>query len=685
MSPSRLVALTQSAPIRVCIVTGEFVGPQPCGGIGTAMTGLAHALAEAGHSVTVLYTRGMWLTPSRRRAWGAAVATRGIELAFLTPADIGRIAGPLADVTFTVPSAVLDWLSTRRFDLVHFNEMEADGYLALAARRFEIAFPETTMAVGLHSPTAWVEDINREITAGPLSIVMTAAERLAMAAADWVWSPSGYLLDWLSAHDYPLPERVVTQQYVLPECRALSSGDQSRSPLTERVRSLVFFGRLEERKGLVIFLDALDVLADELARDGVEVVFLGKAVMVAGVPSGRLIAERAQSWRFAWRQVSSLNQPEAIAFLREPGRLAVMASPADNSPCTVYEAIQYDIPFIAARAGGVPELIHADDSAAVLFEPDVTALSERLRTALAHPPRMPRPARTAAERRDAWLASHDPVTGWPGSGSGRSGPSARPALSRGLVVVIEDIGDDAALGRSLSSLAGIARFDPVVIVLSERRLPSLLPGISSSRSGVLLSCLRSRRDEGAFDLLTVIAGIELVSDAIAAMIDRMALHEPVWLLPSVSLNGHRCDAPPVCVATALAWGANPLGVSMISADILLGELDGNDNALCGQPLGGLLDRALLAGARPQPYPTVVANAGERELRRSRPVITPERVRFFAAAAGRDLRDIVTVAATQGLKPALPARRAAYRLARSRLSWLTPYLIAAAERLRRWKR
>src|SRR5689334_14716920 len=41
---------------KVCIATPDIVGPIRNGGVGTAYTSLARALAKAGHDVTILYT-----------------------------------------------------------------------------------------------------------------------------------------------------------------------------------------------------------------------------------------------------------------------------------------------------------------------------------------------------------------------------------------------------------------------------------------------------------------------------------------------------------------------------------------------------------------------------------------------------------------------------------------------------
>jgi len=59
-----------------------------------------------------------------------------------------------------------------------------------------------------------------------------------------------------------------------------------------------------------------------------------------------------------------------------------MASSVDNSPCTVYEALAYGIPFLAARSGGVPELIDQADHDRVLFDCTTAALCKSLLRAL---------------------------------------------------------------------------------------------------------------------------------------------------------------------------------------------------------------------------------------------------------------------------------------------------------------
>ena len=135
------------------------------------------------------------------------------------------------------------------------------------------------------------------------------------------------------------------------------------------MEEVVFFGRLETRKGLEVFCDALDLLADESERLDFSVCFMGSETPIEGVPAGDYLSERARRWPWPSRVESDRDQLEAVAYVREPGRLAVMPSPVDNSPNTVLEALGLGIPFITSRGGGIPELIHPLDLERATYEP----------------------------------------------------------------------------------------------------------------------------------------------------------------------------------------------------------------------------------------------------------------------------------------------------------------------------
>jgi len=383
----------------VCIVTNELIGPFKNGGVGTAMTGLAETLAADGLPVTILYTGTIWSPDISLGKWRTHYAARGITLEAVTIDAMSSLAGPMKDQGFGSPWLVFQWLAERQFDVIHFNDCAGEGSLAIAAKKLGLAFAESLLVVALHSPSRWVLELNETLPSGLLLAAFDYAERVSIAGADVLWSPSRYLLDWIAARDFELPPQTFVQQYAIP-----SVGGETTS--STNIRELVFFGRLEERKGLRLFCNAIHLLRDELAQQNITVTFLGKPGICDGEPSLHFIARRSPEWRFPLRMLTELDQPEALRYLREGGRLAVMPSPVDNSPCTVYEALKCGIPFLAARTGGIPELIADEDRERVLFENDVESLCKAIRNAIANGGGAAKAAVPQTESRRSFIDMH---------------------------------------------------------------------------------------------------------------------------------------------------------------------------------------------------------------------------------------------------------------------------------------
>jgi glycosyltransferase involved in cell wall biosynthesis len=386
----------------VCIVTSELIGPFKNGGVGTSMTGLAELLASDGLPVTVLYTGTVWAPEIKLERWKKHYAARGIELEALSIDGMKSLAGPLRDCGFGIPSLVYDYLSRRRFDVIHFNDCCGEGSLALAAKKLGLAFEDSLLVVALHSPSRWVFELNHVLPDNRLAAAFDYGERLSLACADVLWSPSEYLLDWVSAHRFELPEQTFVQQYVMPA----AGYPEVTHGRTSIPNEIVFFGRLEERKGLRLFCNAIDALRDELAARNITVTFLGKPETCAGMPSLDYIATRALHWQFPIRTLTSLGQPEALQYLRDGAKLAVMPSPFDNSPCTVYEALASGIPFLATRTGGIPELVADDDRDRVLFDHSTAGLRNALLDAIEHGGWIAKPAISQDDTRASWRAMH---------------------------------------------------------------------------------------------------------------------------------------------------------------------------------------------------------------------------------------------------------------------------------------
>jgi O-antigen biosynthesis protein len=379
---------------RVCIVSPEFVGPTRNGGVGTAYTSLAHVLAQAGHEVTIYYTGGEWIDNPAFDEWERHYFEKGIL--FVAQKAPPRIS---VDARYIIKQAyeVFLWLKQReeRFDIVHFPEWQGQGYFCLLAKKQGIAFPTLTFCVGVHSSTTWVELGNQRLFEWVDQLDEDFLERESVRLADVVISPSQYLLRWMLADGWRLPARVFLSPYAMPAELSSSlenSGSNGRPAYQGAVRELIFFGRLEPRKGLFLFCDALDLLSERSTSPEIHVTFLGKTQEFNGQNSTDYIQSRAASWKFKV-QVLTKDRHLALSYLRSKGgRLAVIPSIIENYPNTVLECLDLGIPFVASAVGGIPEQIAHEDRERVLFEPTARSLAKKLEEAIADSPRPASPA-----------------------------------------------------------------------------------------------------------------------------------------------------------------------------------------------------------------------------------------------------------------------------------------------------
>ena len=398
----------------ICMVTADIVGPIRNGGIGTAYASLARTLATAGHRVTVLYVLGRYSEQGAIEDWQMAYAREGITLVAM-PAVAVQGHGALKTAV-----AAYEWIKTRRFDVVHYHEWRGVGAYLAQAKRQGLCLRGAVLVAGVHSPSLWHLEGMRE-TATPEDLEVDFLERQSVALADELWSPSRYMVTWLEREGWRLPaRRTILPNVMLDDVREARDG---AGPSPE----LVFFGRLETRKGLDIFCDAIDRL---VAADGrpVSVTFLGKSATVDGQSSLEFLRARAARWPVPVRVETTFDRSQAMAYLQGPNRVAVLPSRLDNSPYTVLECLAAKIPFVASAIGGIAELVHAADRSRVLFDVSAAALADRLARVVARGQATVRPRQPFARVIAQWRAWHDRVVRTSRVPARRRGPS-HPVVS----------------------------------------------------------------------------------------------------------------------------------------------------------------------------------------------------------------------------------------------------------------
>ncbi len=183
--------------------------------------------------------------------------------------------------------------------------------------------------------------------------------------------------------------------------------------------------------------------------------------MIAGQQGLAYLQQRAANWDCTWEASTTFDNVEAINYLRQPGRIAVMPSLLDNSPLAVQECLLAGVPFLATDVGGIPEMIRPEDRAEVLFAPRPAALADRLERVLREGVAIPGPAVDERESRRSWLDWHDSLPRHEQVRSVKAFPSVRPLVS----VCLSHHNRPHYLAQALNSLRAqdYSRFDVIVV------------------------------------------------------------------------------------------------------------------------------------------------------------------------------------------------------------------------------
>ena len=341
--------------LRVMIVTAELQGWGPSGGIGSAYRELAEALQAAGHPVRVLLV-------CAGDPPGEAPAP-GLQVERLDPSGLTRLE---------LCRRVAERLQPDPGDVIHLHDWLGLG----SGLRAALGADAPPLIVGLHGPSAWARSGNpwpEGVAPEPLyeEGLVRALEQDTLAQADLLVAPSRFMANWVEQH-LPLQQPVVVQR----NC-PLSRGRITAGPETQAAR-LVYFGRLEQRKGLLLFLEALEQLSEAPA----EVVFVGGDCRIAEEHWGsELVQERLERRGIRFRIETGLERDQALQRLHELAGVVVIPSLIENSPCVVEELLNSGLRLVTTGVGGTPELVSAA-SQPWLSAPEPAALAGHLAQAL---------------------------------------------------------------------------------------------------------------------------------------------------------------------------------------------------------------------------------------------------------------------------------------------------------------
>lgn len=253
-------------------------------------------------------------------------------------------------------------------DIIESQEYCAIAYYLLQRRLVEPGFLDgVPVVLNLHSPDFITREMNEE-SRWRLPYYWTGRmERFCMLAADACISPSRYLAR--QVEEIMVEHSLRVKPFPLP-WTDVSKLKSEAAPAIEEGR-VVYFGRLEVRKGTARLLEA----CERLWREGLDF----RLTLIGGdthyFPRG-MSMERFLRQKYARRLESGqLEIPGAMPqedLLRRLRSAALVTIPSlwENFPNTCMEAMSLGKVVIASRHGGQAEMVGEDSAAGLVFSWD---------------------------------------------------------------------------------------------------------------------------------------------------------------------------------------------------------------------------------------------------------------------------------------------------------------------------
>jgi glycosyltransferase involved in cell wall biosynthesis len=359
--------------MNIAFITRELEGVDKNGGIGIATRYICEHLARKTNHTIYLYHTGY----STEKIDDISQNMTKLCIKFYTI----HIDAPVYHSEERRPYQVYRELKKTNHDIYIFHDYLADGFFCFLAKESGIAFLNAKLGLISHSSSLWCDQANRQFPDSESRLSLYDMERACVELADFLVSPSKYLLGWMQEQGWKLPKNTRCIPNLVSSPGSFAAQTSSKVLPPEEVRELVFFGRREERKGVRVFCEALNLLPLEILSGRI-ITFLGSECGYDEQNINNLLKPILEQSKCSLQFITDYDSLKARAYLQKTGRCAIMPSLIDNSPCVVYECLENHIPFLASSVGGGIELICDEDREAVTFVPEKKVLADALKRCL---------------------------------------------------------------------------------------------------------------------------------------------------------------------------------------------------------------------------------------------------------------------------------------------------------------
>lgn len=355
--------------MKIWLLTTEFP-PFFGGGISTYFKYTAEMLAEKGHQVTVLLPDES-ITTYLEISEGTYRVIRFKAGAH----DIYRTLGYMAALSYQFADIVEDLIRREGPpDLIESQEYSGIAYFILHRKKqFDDYFRNIRLVLCLHTPKFVTDKINQLPIYKFPNLFIGEMERYCIEAADYVLSPSDFLLDFLN-REYDIQvehSQIVPNPYRVGAISILES-----SPNEE----IVYFGRIQYLKGLDQLLVGLSALWDQGCKVVLRVIG-GDSFFAPKNISYKSYLEKKYEKYIKERLIhfEGFMHPEEAHLKMLNSRLVIVPSLFENFPYAVVEAMALGKLVLTTRNGGQREIIESGVNGFTYDPTDIDDLISKVR------------------------------------------------------------------------------------------------------------------------------------------------------------------------------------------------------------------------------------------------------------------------------------------------------------------
>jgi glycosyltransferase involved in cell wall biosynthesis len=367
--------LPQQADKIALLVSPEYEGYYKNGGIGTYYNALSQRLKAEGWYVILLLcaTEDRFQGKSKVSALDRVFSTIEIEeILTLQPIHQAILAEAKSDFFDYQSFCILFFIQavTSCFPVAtiyaEFGEMYGYGYRTIQAKQVGL-IPKCVTSVTLHSGHEWIDEANEKFTVPyPQDYwQLCHYEQNSFENADLCFHPSNFIRNKVESYGWNV-DRAIRLPYFVPTIQLAIDKNSNhsqliQSKLIDNKIPLIFFGRLEERKGLCTFIQSLKSLERELV-DRFHLIFLGKVIPLQSynlkhLDSQQYIEQELKEY-CDYDIFENLFSAEALNLISNLKHAIVcLTSPQDNFPNSALEVGQLPVNIIAADTGGFRETL----------------------------------------------------------------------------------------------------------------------------------------------------------------------------------------------------------------------------------------------------------------------------------------------------------------------------------------